>query len=196
MDDLTFISNVVSSMAWPTAAVAGVYVLRSSLAGVFNRLTGVDWNALHIDFQRDLAEAQALTIDDPLRSLPLTDQEVPVEERHYLLKLAELSPRALVTEAWAPVEAAAKHALASISPSRGKLPRASALIGQALADAGLLSESEFEIFTLLRNMRNRVSHEPDSVITADEALQYAVLADHLTRGIASRTHESVNAKGK
>ncbi len=136
-----------------------------------------------------------MTVDDPLRSLPLTDPEVPVEEREYLLKLAELSPRALVTEAWAPLEAAAKRALDRVGPSRGKPIRASALIGQALADAGILSESEFEIFTLLRNMRNSVSHEPDSAITADDALQYAVLADHLTRGIDSKASVSPDAKG-
>lgn len=194
MDDLTFISEVLRSVAWPVTVLASVYILRSAITGALGRLRGLQWKELNIDFQRELAEARELTVDDPLRSLPLTDTEVPVEERQYLLKLAEISPRALVIESWAPVEAAARQALMHDGQSRGKPPRASALVGQALADAGILSEAEFQIFTLLRNMRNSISHDPDAQITAEDALQYAVLADHLTQGIAATTSSTTGQR--
>jgi hypothetical protein len=99
------------------------------------------------------------------------------ELREHLAELANLSPRAVVLEAWLQLE---KEAIAAARRHNPKLTsrelRAPLLLGYYLEEAGVLDEDKQEIYNRLRNLRNAAAHASEFAFEPEAALEYADLA--------------------
>jgi hypothetical protein len=184
MDALTFITDLVDSLAWPLAAVVVVALLRPAIGDLLRQLRSVTVPGLGAAvFGVELARGQVIADEsetiEPSQLVSSVNGEQEIDE---IVRLAAFAPRAAVIEAWGEVEAAARYALDSLSGSEGARPPTAARLGEILTEQEVLDEPGSRLFAILRGLRNRVAHEPHYRVEPDEALDYVRLA----RGLAQR----------
>jgi hypothetical protein len=176
VDWLTFISEIVSSIAWPLVAVVVVFLIRPAILKLLPGLNRVKGFGIEADFGRELEQVRELSDESSTVSPPVT--KTGISRGGEVLALAELSPRSAVLESWRELEAVVSERV----PSRDGEQRVSA--ARALVDSGLLDETSTQIFMMLRGLRNRAAHEPVFEIRAEEAVEYGILVQHLIDQIA------------
>lgn len=175
MDALTFISELVRSLAWPATSVVLVLLLRKPIAELIPLLRRLKYKDLELEFGRRVAEVKAEASEELPPPQPPAAYEAAEEQT--LLELAKLSPRAAVTEAWRQVEVAAIEAARrndiSVSPSEAMSPTRvlRALERHRVIDAGKLG-----LMHDLRGLRNQAAHSPEFAISTAAALEYVQLA--------------------
>jgi len=175
MSVLEFVASVVRSLAWPTAVVVILLVLRKPLAALIPLLERLKFRGLELDFRKQVHEVAA-EADEALPALPPQVAE-PASD---IEQLAQVSPRAAVVESWLSVETAASNALQrrlpSISPTDLKYqPR----LAQSLRQANILSPKQLSLFDELRQLRNAAVHVPNLTLTPSTAMEYARTARRL-----------------
>ncbi len=182
MDTLSFIAALVQALAWPVTVVLVLLILRQPLAQLIPLLQRLRYRDLELDFGR---QVQQLAVEIQ-RELP---GESPARngQRHlmaHFARLAPVSPRAVVLEAWlaleeAAVEAGKRHQL----PLSSRDAKSPILLAQALGTARILDEPKQQLFDRLRNLRNAAAHAPVLALDEESALDYAEsalrLADYL-----------------
>jgi len=126
---------------------------------------------IEIDFGR---KVQELAIE------ATSELPAPTEARSIVEKLAFVSPRAAVLEAWLKLEAAAieaskRHQL-NLSSSELRSPLT---LGRALEQVGVLDKNKSNIYHRLRNLRNAAAHASDFSFDSESAMEYVDLAGRL-----------------
>jgi hypothetical protein len=173
---LAFIASLVNSLAWPASVVVVVTVLRRPIGAALNRgIRRLRAGPVEVEFDQELAEVR-----QELRQSPeLAAAEVPAKDASLseeLARLAEVSPRAAVLEAFARIETR----LVEVIEEAGAQP-ASAVGGQALARLahrqGLISDETLSAVDGLSVLRNLAAHNPNDDIGVSRARDYIALAD-------------------
>lgn len=172
MDWLTFWAEVVKAVAWPVAALIIFLILRRPLLGLLPLIQRLEYKGVALDFGERVQEVAA----DAKRRIPAiaSGKEEGKRLPNQMVELAQLSPRAVVLEAWlileeAAIEATKRHGLTL----KTREQRSPILLGNALEQAGILDEDQQEIFYRLRNLRNAAAHASDFAFDADSAIEYA-----------------------
>ena len=170
MDSLV---KLIVGIAWPVAVVWVAYLFKGELRSLMHRISQIKYKDAEANFASDLAQAEtkALSIPQVPANAPQSEISSKLDS---LRRIADVSPRAAIMEAWVLVEdSAAKsgHVQGTAVPrvnarsfvedliSRGKLP----------AESGPLIDQ-------MRKLRNQATHLPDFVISHDEADRYLQLA--------------------
>jgi hypothetical protein len=178
MDPVTFVAELVKALAWPASVVTIVLILRRPLAGLIPLLHKLKYKDLELEFGRGVEEVKA----EVLAELPTspTPKALSAGASAVLVKLAEMSPRAAVTEAWRQVEGAlieaAKRKGVDLPPRQVALP---IYVLRALQAKGALDPGKVAIFNDLRALRNSAAHAPEFALSQESALEYAALATQL-----------------
>lgn len=184
MDTLTFISNMVSSLIWPVVVVFIVVILRRPLreliADLGRRLRSIKFPGGEAEFSDELAEIKEAADEANLPPAPITPLagplllEVEGDERQWV-RLAELSPRAAVTEAWRQVEIAMREVARRFEiPERES--RSPLTLIRALGKRQILTPDILAIVGDLRGVRNTAAHGLGVEITQTDAAEYVALA--------------------
>lgn len=186
MDWLSFTAEIVKATAWPAALIVVFLVLRKQFVTLLPGLESLRWKDFEARFRRKVhevsVEARAALSDPELAKLP------PPPEEHELLRLAELSPRAAILEAWIALENAAANALRrEDAPITSKEIRQPAKLVDALVESDLLTASQGGILRELRHLRNAAAHASDPKITVETAREFVQLAAAFERLLRSRT---------
>jgi hypothetical protein len=178
VDWLSFIASVVGSLAWPGAVVVLVLFLRRPIGALLPLLQRLKYKELELEFGRRVEEVkQQLAQELP----PETVLAPAGEEGAAIARLAEVSPRSAVLEAWRDVELAALEAARKIG---GEAFRHRTLTFQALR---ILERSEsldrnvIGVLRDLRGLRNEAAHAPDFALTKESAVEYAASASAVAR---------------
>lgn len=188
MDIWTFASSLFSSIAWPIAAVVIAILLRKPFSSLLKDVRKLKWNGLEAEFGADLGIAQDLIDQDAnVSSRVLTNEVIPKDHRELLLKLAELSPRSVVLEAWREVETAIANALGANTETNKTV---AGIRPQKLLDAGLIDDAEYQLLSILKDLRNRAAHERQFFLGKEDAVEYALMANR----IVSTLNASVRRK--
>lgn len=176
MSWLAFVASLIHSLAWPAAVTAVVIVLRRPISAALGRgVHRVRAGPVEVEFDQELAEVR-----EELRRSPelaaATPPVLPVSLREELARLAEVSPRAAVLEAFSRIE----RRLAELLDTAGvELERV--LSGSGLARlaqrTGLISEETVTAVEGLSVLRNLAAHSPADDIGVDRARDYLALAD-------------------
>lgn len=184
MDVLTFISNLISSVVWPLVVVFIVIILRGPLrdliADLGRRLHIVKFPGGEAEFSSELAEIKEAADEANLPPSPVAPPagplllEVEGGERQWA-RLAELSPRAAVTEAWRQVEIVMQETARRYDIPEKESYSALALI-RALGKRQILTPDIFAIVHDLRGMRNTAAHGVRFEISRSDAEEYISLA--------------------
>lgn len=186
MDWLQFVASMVDSLAWPAAALAIVTILRKPLRDLLPLLQKLKYKDLELEFGRRLLEVQAeVTAQLPAQ----TERAIGEIEDSVAVRLAPVSPRAAILEAWRGVESAILEAAHSLGKPFFD-DRSPVLVSaiRALEESGQLLRAQADILDDLRQLRNEAAHAPEFSIPVSDALDYVrlseVAASHL-RGIAA-----------
>jgi len=170
------IAEILGAIAWPVAVVAVVVMLRPALLDILRHLQRLRFRGLEAVFGEELAHVREIAEQAELVGVPL-DQGLTDEQSEKFMRLAQISPRSAVIEAWGALEADARAIVQRLHPRR---PLTSAVIAETLADTGVLDPEGAKAYYLLWSLRNQAAHEQQLPITTDEAIEYA----NLTRGLA------------
>ena len=188
MDILSFIANVISSLAWPGMVILCVIELRKPIAEIVPLMRSLKFKDFEIDFGRRLEELEAEADEAELPSIPPPTTEAPGEPRREtdywetIEGLSEVSPRAAISEAWRRVEWAIDDHFRRLGLER---PRSYQGMLRALRAQERPIPPAMTLFQELRVLRNRAVHARDFDIDPQRAIEFAQLADRIVASIES-----------
>ena len=81
MDWKQFTVDLVSSIAWPFVAITFLFVFRSELAKIIQRLAHLKYNGLEVDFEKVKQQAEELQLEHA--------QDIPANENPILASLED-----------------------------------------------------------------------------------------------------------
>jgi hypothetical protein len=177
MDWFGFVANLVDSLAWPIAAIVLVLFLRKPIKNLLPLLQRLKYKELELEFGKRVEEVK----DELATELPSDAAILPPGEINALHRLAELSPRSVVLEAWRNVELAALEAARSIG---GESFRNKTLTYQAIRLLERTESLDRNVISLLRDLRglrNEAAHAPELALTKNASLEYAESAATVAR---------------
>jgi hypothetical protein len=185
MSWLTFFSNAIAALAWPTASFAIVLLLRKPLRSLLPLVQRLKYKELEVEFGRRVEEVRADVVRELPRSAQLEMQPSLVEGP--FAALAALSPRSAVLEAWREVELAALEAARRLGGHELGEQTLTYRAIKFLERQERLDSSVISLLRDLRDLRNQAAHAPEFVLSKESALEYVksthVVASYL-RGLA------------
>ncbi|MGZ9667751.1 hypothetical protein ACXX9E_16970 [Pseudomonas sp. GNP014] len=182
MDALTFVSEVIKSLAWPAAVVSLVIMLKKPIAQLIPLLRKLKYKELEMEFSKEIAELRA-EASAPVSSggQPTINQPNPPNR---LLQLISFSTRAAIMEAWLEVEAAASEVASSFwneptSDTFRNYPK----LGEYLLQCKVIDKKQLETFNKLKQLRNKAAHASELELSESDAKSYVELASALAAHI-------------
>ena len=156
------------------------------IRAVIAQLQYFRYKGFELEFGKSVDEVREQIVSElPKNSAPLIEPS--------MIRLAEISPRLAVLEAWRTLELAAQEAARHIGdePLRDGRVRFDAL--HYLHQKKVINPQIINLLYKLRGLRNRAAHAPDFALTTESAIGYgvsaAVLAEYL-RQIADSPPQS------
>lgn len=182
MDALEFLAAVLGSVAWPATVITLFLLLKKPILELIPLLQKLKYKDVELEFGLGLQKAEMTAIEllapDPLQ-LPAEAESVRLEETRFL-ELAQLSPRAAVTEAWRDVEQASRQAAKRIGLVLTAREFALPKHAQAkMVQAGLINDQTGKLLDQLRVLRNQAAHAPEFAVSTEAAVEYSELAKRL-----------------
>ena len=191
MDWLTFISSLVGSLAWPSVVVALVVLLRRPIAGLIPNLRRLRYKDFELDFTKKLEklESEAQRAQLPPTAVPesVSRTGVPATFEEYIDRLAELSPRSAVTEAWRFVETALREA---VERSGRVAPRSPRAMEDFLANQTDIDRRTLSLLADLRGLRNQAVHAEEFALQPEQAREFGDLALRIASALHSLRERS------
>lgn len=178
MDWLTFISKIIDSLAWPTAILVLLVLLRKELPLIFKYIKKLKYKDLEMEFRQTLREVEKETKE----AIPEVEKTVSIsgQTQEQILdrlgSIAELAPRSAILEAWLQVETAAVHILRSKKVGSVKSMPGPLRLRDYLIKNEVLDSRQGEIFNSLRILRNDAVHVAEVEFTPKVVDDYIVTA--------------------
>ncbi|MER8382269.1 DUF4145 domain-containing protein [Mesorhizobium sp. M0027] len=178
MNYLDFFASLfasATSLAWPAAIVAAVWIFRGELRPLLPRLH-LKHKDTEISFRLSEAEKTA-------EHLPHKNIEIPPptpEEISRFDKIVQISPRAAILEVRAELESAV-YGLAESSGQARKLPFGNMI--RLLRDNELIDAGTSALLDDLRVLGNRAAHETSHDFSVDDARRYKAIADRVMNSL-------------
>lgn len=183
--------KLITGIAWPVAAIWIAYLFKGELGSLFHRISLLKYKDVEAKFETGLAEAEAKAISIEHAS-PSTNLRPEITSKLELLRrIADISPRAAIMEAWVLVEDAAGQ---SGFVQGAAIPRVNPhLFVEELVRLGKLPKGSDSLLDQMRRLRNQVAHLPDFSLNQDEADRYLQLAARMSELILNVEQEPSEA---
>lgn len=170
--------TLLTGIAWPIAIVWIAYLFKGELRSLLHRMSQLKYKDVEAKFEIGLAEAEAKvsSIGQSSPSLP-TRPEI-TSKLESLRRIADVSPRAAIMEAWVLVEDAAEK---SGFVQGSTIPRVNPhLFVEELVRREKLPKGSDSLLFQMRKLRNQAAHLPDFSLNQDEADRYLQLAARMS----------------
>jgi len=186
VDWLTFSSNVIGSLAWPTVIITGGLLFRKQLSGVIERLKSlIDDRVEEASITRqgfsmkrrvetglEKARKELTGASDDEEPTAEVVEETPSPFLQAAEELAMINPAASVAAASTRLELALRSVLEEKNPSARQMGLGR-LIGESVKQ-DVLTKDEASAARYLVQVRNEAIHE--GVASQDQAMEFAYLA--------------------
>lgn len=163
--------QLLSSFAWPVAAVWISYIFRAEFRSLLGRMSTFKYKEMEAKFERDIATAKAQSIRlEPSKTKIWNDATLSGVLTTYELfqRIAATSPRAAIIEYWIDLEAAISAAAKKAKLEERSVTKKVA----ALIEAGHIEADIMPLFLKLRDIRNQATHLSEFSISVEDALAY------------------------
>lgn len=170
--------TLLTGIAWPVAVIWIAYMFKGELRSLLHRLSQLKYKDVEAKFETGLAEAEAkgASIVQSTPALPARPEITSKLES--LRRIADVSPRAAIMEAWVLVEDAAGK---SGFVQGAAIPRVNPhLFVEELVRRGKLPPGSDSLLDQMRKLRNQAAHLPDFGLNQDEADRYLQLAARMS----------------
>lgn len=182
MDILTFLSEAIKSLAWPTAGVILAVMLRKPVVELIPFLRKLKYKELEIEFSKEVAELKAIAAG--LEPPKIQEQLAQASTEARLLNLVSYSTRAAIMAAWIEVESAAATIASSFwNKPPNEIFRDYPRLGEYLLQCKVIDKNQLETFNTLRKLRNKVAHAEEIYLSENDAKSYIDLASMLAAHI-------------
>jgi hypothetical protein len=178
--------QILKVIVWPLSVVMIVLILRPYLGQAILAISRLKYKELEVEFRKNLEEAQQkaeeLKLPSPEQariSPESTSQLLPYDR---LVKIATMSSRAAIVEAWLIVETALKEVARAQGINTRTFGQEMEIVHD-LIEKKKLPEGTLDLFKNLHMMRNDAAHAHGFEIEADTAVQYVNLALSLALGL-------------
>lgn len=176
MEPLEFTAEVIKALAWPSAVVIALVLLRTEVANLLGRITKIKHKDSEIDLAQEV-QAAANSADKVLGSSAKVGLD---SEQGRASRLAEDSPRGAILDAWLSVEEAMtgyekRHGIEYANSHAPPHQRIQSIQWSDL-DKSSLGQGLLQMLQKLRRIRNEAVHSSDAKITTETAREYASLA--------------------
>ena len=173
--------KLIDALAWPIAVLILAFGFRTELRNIFRRMSKFKYKELEAIFDNELSQVEnrsKLYIEPEEKPLSETPEE---EKNEYvqLLRIAEVSPRASITESWRKIESVADQIASGMGMER-RSPGNSKKAISSLVLKKQINPSLLEDYNNLRKLRNQAAHAEEFDISQTEAERYAALAIEIT----------------
>lgn len=178
---MEYIVKIIDSLAWPIAIIWLGYVFRSKIRQLISRMSHLKYKDIEAKFEKELKEAEMEA--NVLKSKINKKWENAYArglftQYEQLERIAEVSPRAAILEAWIDVEAAVSAA----SENAGigiRLPINYSRLVKKLVSMGKIPEEVLPLYSRLLKLRNEAAHTQDFALDQYEAIGYLDLSRKL-----------------
>lgn len=173
MDWKTFTSEIINSLAWPAVTLLSVISLKDKVGDLLPRLKKLKHKDTELEFIEGVTELakEAITIQTPEIESDQTKMD-----RAVLQRLANISPRAAVIEAYRIVEIAGVKAIEEFYPElKGHDVRSQVQVSKMLRDKILTPERYQQLRELLM-LRNKAAHDERFSLTGSPIQAYIDIA--------------------
>jgi N-glycosylase/DNA lyase len=186
MDVFTFTSEMVKSLAWPSATIYLVFLLRKPIIELIPLMKKLKYKELELEFSQEIQDLKYKSND------ALPEKQKPLEKTatSKALDLVSYSTRAAIIEAWIELEAAAVEVASSFwdnPPS--DVFRNDPKLGEYLHKCKVLDDKQLVIYNKLRHLRNKSAHAEDLNLSESDARSYVEMASHLINHIKKCMNE-------
>lgn len=191
MDWRTFIVELLKALAWPAVVLTVVLLIRKPLLDLIPYLQSAKLPGVELAFGEQLRQleekAEGSKVLEASAEVGQTIQSPQETLRGHLERLAEVSPRAAISEAWRAIEAALIDVAGSEAASNVSLPYQ---LTQTLHKEGRLGDETLRFTKELRQLRNEAVHSHEANLSVNDALKYIQLAEGLIALIKRTSRQS------
>lgn len=190
MDWKTLLSNLIASLAWPTAILLVVVLLRREIGKLLGTLNRLKWKDFEAEFHQEIKELDAAAKRlPPVETGPAGAGEATAHEGSgetaTIQELARISPHAALLTSWIKVEEAIVRTVNRLNISADPPWEVSPLkkIG-LLQQWTTLDAPTAAVLHRLRKLRNQAAHASNEAVSLSraEVMEYHEAA---TRAIAA-----------
>jgi hypothetical protein len=175
MDNQTLV-QLVSALAWPLTVIIVALMFRQEIRKIASRLSTLSYGDMKAEFEKDLHK-----LEREVKELPIKEASTKVDHQkkdsktldsyERLSRIAEISPRAAIMEAWRDIEVTTKQVTDAYGISTNSQISGVKAIRE-LVRQHLLPEGVVTVYEQMRRLRSRAAHAPDFTITSEEAKRY------------------------
>lgn len=170
--------TLLTGIAWPVAVVWIAYLFKGELRSLLHRMSQLKYKDVEAKFEIGLAEAEAKVSSIEQSSPSLSSRPEITSKLESLRRIADVSPRAAIMEAWVLVEDAAGK---SGFVQGAAIPRVNPhLFVEELVRREKLPKGSDSLLDQMRKLRNQAAHLPDFSLNQDEADRYLQLAARMS----------------
>lgn len=177
-----FIASVISSLAWPTAAVVLVLAFRTKITELLSRqMSRLKAGPVELEWDRAVAEVQSEVA--PARKHaphPASDLEPDAVP---LLEVARRDPAQAILDAYGQIERPLRGLLSNAGADAPENVDARELARRAQR-AGIVTDTTARAVDGVAVMRNLAAHRPSDV-TVEKAVDYVTLVDAVLYALRS-----------
>ncbi len=174
--DGQIIVQLISAIAWPFTVIIIAFMFRQEIRKTANRLSALSYGDMKAEFEKDLNK-----LERDVKELPVKESSIKVEKQEAdsetldsyerLSRIADISPRAAIMEAWRDIEVTTKQVTDAYGiSSQGQIAGVKAI--NERVQKHLLPQSVISVYEQMRRLRSRAAHSADFAISADEAKRY------------------------
>lgn len=183
MDGLTFVSEIIKALAWPTTIIITVYLLKTPIIELLPFMKKLKYKELELEFSQ---EVMALKADvSEISTLEIDKANNLVTSKAF--ELVAFSTRTAIMEAWIELETVAVEVASSLwnqSPSETmrNMPR----LAEYLYKSKIIDDKQLNIFQRLRQLRNKAAHAEELNLSEKDAQEYIIMASSLVKHLRGK----------
>jgi hypothetical protein len=178
VDTKQLVASLVSSLAWPLAAVVLALMFRQQLASLLRGggpLKRLKAGPVEFEFDRVISDVESKIEPGPGEEKESYAGRTVAEE---LMAVAKASPRAAVMEAFALVEQEIRGRMRVAGHPRADAKQGAVRLAREAREAGVITAESLEAVEGMAVLRNLAAHDGEQV-SERRALDYLNLADAL-----------------
>lgn len=169
------IIKLIEVIVWPAVVIIMAIMFRHELRKAAQRLSSLKYKDFSADFNANLSKIEGdlvkLTSSKSDEQQKLIENEQTLSSYERLLRIADISPRAAIMEAWRDIEVTTKQVTDVYGISAGGNIAGVKAIRQ-LVERGLLPPTVVSAYEGMRRLRARAAHAADFAIDPEKAERY------------------------
>jgi hypothetical protein len=167
---------MTKALGWPSAALVIVLVFRRPLLELLTLVRKVKYKDVEVELaKKEISEARELTTSKEGEKYDV----LSFMELEHFKQLADISPRAAITEAWSRLEDSVYQAAktAGIEARRPSGVSFSSVLA-ALKTSGTIDATSIRLIEKMRAIRNKAVHIQTEGLSASDAIDYVLAMKH------------------